>query len=82
MSVAWAIRHWDFRGLAVKQFWGLPYTMAMVSSITGISDRASLLVPRNIHQIGTHEKYGLDAEIRKNFLNDSNVRFKAIIKCY
>ena len=53
MSVAWAIRHWDFRGLAVKQFWGLPYTMAMVSSITGISDRASLLVVCGISSLVT-----------------------------
>ncbi len=44
MSVASAIRHWDFHGLLVEHFWGLPYFMAALSMLTGISDRASLLV--------------------------------------
>jgi hypothetical protein len=44
MSVASAIRRWDFHGLTVKQFWGLPYVMAFLSRATGISDRAALLV--------------------------------------
>jgi hypothetical protein len=44
MSVASAIRHWDFHGLIVKQFWGLPYVMAAVSSVTHMSDRVSLLL--------------------------------------
>jgi hypothetical protein len=44
MSVASAIRRWDFQGLGIKQFWGLPYTMALVSIVTRISDLASLLL--------------------------------------
>jgi hypothetical protein len=44
MSVASAIRRWDFHGLAVKQFWGLPYAMAGVSKLTGLSDRTALLL--------------------------------------
>lgn len=43
MGVAWAIRHWDFRDITVKQFWGLPYGMAAVSKLTGFSDRQALL---------------------------------------
>jgi hypothetical protein len=44
MSVASAIRHWEFRELTVKQFWGLPYLMALVSTLLRTSDRASLLL--------------------------------------
>ncbi len=44
MSVAHAIRHWNFSGLEIKQFWGLPYLMAVLSAITRISDETSLLV--------------------------------------
>ena len=44
MAVASAIRHWDFRGIMVKQFWGLPYMMAALSRATGLSDRTSLLL--------------------------------------
>jgi hypothetical protein len=44
MSLASAIRHWDFHGIIVKQFWGLPYAMAALSAITGLSDRTALLV--------------------------------------
>ncbi|HST08753.1 MAG TPA: hypothetical protein VLL05_00125, partial [Terriglobales bacterium] len=43
MTLASAIRHWDFRGIVIKQFWGLPYAMAALSALTRISDRASLL---------------------------------------
>src|SRR5881394_3874133 len=43
-GVASAIRHWDFHGLQIKQFWGYPYAMAMVSLITRIPDQGSLLV--------------------------------------
>ena len=43
MSFASAIRHWDFRGIEVKQFWGLPYAMAAFSKLTGASDRTALL---------------------------------------
>jgi hypothetical protein len=44
MDIASAIRHWDFRGLQVKQFWGYPYVMAAISVITRLSDQSSLLV--------------------------------------
>lgn len=44
MSLASAIRHWDFRGIEVKQFWGLPYAMAALSKVTGLSVRSALLV--------------------------------------
>lgn len=43
MTLASAIRHWDFRGIVVKQFWGLPYAMAALSTVARISDRTSLL---------------------------------------
>ena len=44
MSIAAALRRWDFHGVVVKQFWGLPYAMAAMSLLTGISDCASLLL--------------------------------------
>jgi len=44
MNLASAIRHWDFRGVEVKQFWGLPYAMAAVSRLTGASNRTALLL--------------------------------------
>jgi len=44
MTLAAAIRHWDFRGIVIKQFWGLPYAMAVLSRITGVSDRTALLL--------------------------------------
>jgi hypothetical protein len=44
MSLASAIRHWDFHGIVIKQFWGLPYAMAALSKLTGVSDRTALLV--------------------------------------
>jgi len=43
MSIASAIRRWDFHGVAIKHFWGLPYLMAAISKLTGLSDRAALL---------------------------------------
>jgi len=43
MTLASAIRHWDFRGIVAKQFWGLPYAMAALSTVARISDRTSLL---------------------------------------
>lgn len=43
MQIASAIRHWNFHGLFIKQFWGLPYAMAALSLLTGVSDRAALL---------------------------------------
>lgn len=44
MAVASAIRHWNFHGLMVKQFWGLPYAMAALSCLTGVSDRTALML--------------------------------------
>lgn len=44
MDLASAIRRWDFHGVVIKQFWGLPYAMAALSKLTGLSDRTSLLV--------------------------------------
>ena len=44
MSVASGIRRWDIRSIhVVEQFWGLPYAMAALSTLTGLSERASLL---------------------------------------
>jgi hypothetical protein len=44
MSLASAIRHWDFRGIVIKQFWGLPYAMAALSKLSSLPDRTSLLL--------------------------------------
>lgn len=44
MSLASAIRRWDFRGIEVKQFWGLPYAMAALAKLSSASDRTALLV--------------------------------------
>ncbi len=44
MDLASAIRRWNFHGVIIKQFWGLPYAMAALSKLTGLSDRASLLI--------------------------------------
>jgi hypothetical protein len=44
MSVGSAIRRWDFHGLSILQFWGLPYLMALTSILTRASDRTSLLL--------------------------------------
>ena len=43
ISIAAAIRKWDFHGVAVKHFWGLPYFMVAISKLTGLSDRSALL---------------------------------------
>jgi len=44
MKLSSAIQHWDFHGIIIKQFWGLPYAMAALSKVTGLSDRNALLV--------------------------------------
>jgi hypothetical protein len=44
MNVANAIRHWHFQGLVIKHFWGLPYLMAALSTVTRMSDRSALLL--------------------------------------
>jgi multisubunit Na+/H+ antiporter MnhC subunit len=43
-SVASAIRHWNFEGLQIKQFWGYPYAMAAVAKVTAVSDQTALLL--------------------------------------
>jgi hypothetical protein len=43
MQIAHAIRTWDFSGLQVKHFWGLPYAMALLSKLTGMPEEASIL---------------------------------------
>lgn len=43
MSIAGAIRQWNFQGVTVKQFWGLPYFMAATSVVTHVSDRTALI---------------------------------------
>jgi hypothetical protein len=44
LQAARAIRHWEFSGVAVKQFWGLPYATAGVSVITRAPEAISLAV--------------------------------------
>ncbi|HTS35730.1 MAG TPA: hypothetical protein VMH04_08670 [Candidatus Solibacter sp.] len=44
VHLAAAIRHWNFHGIVIKQFWGLSYAMAGLSMLTGIPDLAALLV--------------------------------------
>ena len=43
LEVASAISHWQFSGLNVKQFWGLPYAVACVSVMSGASLPAALV---------------------------------------
>jgi len=43
VRIATAIEHWNFADLHVKLFWGLPYTMAGVSSVTRLSNLNALL---------------------------------------
>jgi hypothetical protein len=44
LQAARAIRHWQFSGVSVKQFWGLPYAMAGVSVLTRAPEAISLAV--------------------------------------
>jgi hypothetical protein len=44
LEAATAIRHWQFSGVVVKQFWGLPYAIAGLSFVTGMTGRAALVV--------------------------------------
>ena len=50
MTLASAIRHWNFEGVVVKQFWGLPYAMAALSTVTRVSDRTACLRSVSSHQ--------------------------------
>jgi hypothetical protein len=53
MGLASAIRHWDFHWIVVKQFWGLPYAMAALSRLTGVSDRMALLLISSASSLAT-----------------------------
>lgn len=44
MQIADAIRTWNFSGVQAKHFWGLPYAVAALGKLTGLSSLASLLV--------------------------------------
>lgn len=44
ISIASAIRDWDFGRVEIKQSWGYPYAMALISLLTGISVQKSLLL--------------------------------------
>ena len=43
LQAAAAIRHWQFSGVDAKQFWGLPYAMASVSILTGMSETWAMI---------------------------------------
>jgi hypothetical protein len=43
VHISTAIRHWDFSSIRAKQFWGLPYAMAALSTVTRTSDLNTLL---------------------------------------
>jgi len=62
MSFAAAIRHWNFTGVVIKQFWGLPYAMAAFSKLTFASDRTALLalsfIPSAIAVLLVHRLWG------------------------
>jgi hypothetical protein len=44
IQIANALRTWNFSGVHVKHFWGLPYAMAALSRVTFISCESSLIV--------------------------------------
>jgi len=44
IDVARAIRHWNFAGLQIKQFWGYPYAMAALSTLTRLPVEITLIV--------------------------------------
>jgi hypothetical protein len=44
LRAASAIRHWQFAGVEVKQFWGVSYAVASVSIVTGVSEAVGLVV--------------------------------------
>ncbi len=44
MQIAQAIRSWNFSGLFVKHFWGLPYAVAALAKPTGLATEAALLI--------------------------------------
>lgn len=44
ITIARAIRNWDFQNVTVLHFWGFPYLIAVVSLLTGSSVRVALLL--------------------------------------
>lgn len=44
IEISTAIRSWDFSGVHVKHFWGLPYAVGVLSKLSGLSVETSLLV--------------------------------------
>ncbi len=44
LEAASAIRHWQFSGVNVKQFWGVSYAVACVSIITRASETTALVI--------------------------------------
>ncbi len=44
LEAASAIRHWEFAGVDVKQFWGVSYAVAGVSLVTRTSEATALVV--------------------------------------
>lgn len=44
VQIAHAIRTWNFSGILVKHFWGLPYLIALLSKVTGLSEELSILI--------------------------------------
>jgi len=43
VQIAHAIRTWNFSGLQIKHFWGLPYAIALLSKLTGLPEEVSIL---------------------------------------
>ncbi len=44
IQISNAIRTWNFSGIFVKHFWGLPYLIALLSKLTGLSGVTSILL--------------------------------------
>jgi hypothetical protein len=53
MRIADAIRSWNFSGVQVKHFWGLPYAIALLSRLTGISSEVSILLISSIASLAS-----------------------------
>jgi hypothetical protein len=44
MDAAYAIRAWSFQNVTVKQFWGLPYAIVLLSFVPTVTLKAALLL--------------------------------------
>ncbi len=44
LQAASAIRHWQFSGVTVQQFWGVSYAVAAVSMVTRVSEPTALVI--------------------------------------